>query len=219
MRFFASALFAASALVSMVVAQSATLKFTDFPSSVVAGNSYTLKWDTTDNTTPITITLRKGPSGTLSTIKDLTTTASGGSYVWTVDKGLGDGTDYALMITQGSQVNYAGPIALTGGSASSAVASSSASATASSSVSVSSMSSMPSTASITMTSSIVTIKSNATVSTASLSATSKATSVASSTGTQTAAQGAPSSTGAASLLASSPLALIFGVVGAMAYLN
>ncbi|OCL06854.1 hypothetical protein AOQ84DRAFT_68994 [Glonium stellatum] len=227
MRFFQSALLAVSALASMTLAQSTTLFFTQVPTSVTVGNSYTLEWKTADTTTPVTITLRKGPAGTLQTISTLTSTATGGTYTWIPDKSLADGSDYALMITQGNQINYSGHIALSGGSpsaissAASASASSSASA-ASVSQSVLSLTTITGNSTASATASISaasTGKGNSTVSTATLSVTAKTTIAATSgsTGTQTASQGAP--TGAAGQLGSSPVALIFGAVAAMVYLN
>lgn len=227
MRFFNSVLFAASALVSLVAAQSATLKFTDFPSTVQAGKSYTIKYTSTELSSPATIVLRKGSSTNLNTISTLTTTATGGSFVWSVDASLADGNDYALMISQGTENNnYAGPIQLTGGSAS-AISSATSSGSASSASSAKSALTTISTLTVsgnstTIPTSSVSAKSNSSVSTGSLSGSASRTSVTSagSTGsTTTAAQGAPSSTGAAIALGSSPLALIFGAVAAMAYLN
>lgn len=235
MRFFQPALLAVSALASMALAQSATLLFTKVPTSATVGTSYTLEWKTNDSTSPVTILLRKGPSDNLKTISTLTSTGAGGSYTWIPDKSLVDGTDYALQITQGNQINYSGQISLSGGSlsaiSSSASASASSSVSASSSASAASVSSSVlsttaitgnSTASVTPSlSAASTGKGNSTISTATLSATVKITSAASTGGASgtptTAAQGAP--TGAAGQLGSSPMALIFGAVAAMAYLN
>lgn len=237
MRFFQSALLAVSALASMALAQSSTLLFTNVPTSVTVGKSYTIEWKTTDTTSPITITLRKGPSGNLQTIATLTSTATGTTYTWIPDKSLADGSDYALQITQGNQINYSGQISLSGGSLSAISSAASASASASSGVSTSSSASAASvshsvlsmttgnsTASATSSvSAASTGKGNSTISTATLPATIKITSAITSavstgaSGTQTASQGAP--TGAAGQLGSSPMALIFGAVAAMAYLN
>ncbi|OCK96973.1 uncharacterized protein K441DRAFT_26440 [Cenococcum geophilum 1.58] len=240
MRFFQSALLAVSALASAALAQSDTLSFTNVPTSVTVGNSYPIEWKTSDTTSPITILLRKGPSGNLLTISTLTSTATGTAYTWIPDKSLVDGSDYALQITQGTQINYSGQISLSGGSLS--AVSSSASASASSSVSASSSASAASvsnsilsttaitgnsTASVTPSvSAASTGKGNSTISTATLSATkitsaitSAASTGAGASGTQTAAQGAPTPSGAAGQLGSSPMALIFGAVAAMAYLN
>jgi len=233
MRFFQSALLAVSALASVALAQSSTLSFTNVPTSVTVGKSYTIEWKTTDTTSPITITLRKGPSGNLQTISTLTSTATGTTYTWIPDKSLADGSDYALQITQGNQINYSGQISLSGGSlsaissaasasASSSVSASSSASAASVSHSVLSMSTMTGNSTASATSSVSaasTGKGNSTISTATLSATIKITSAVSTgaSGTQTAAQGAP--TGAAGQLGSSPMALIFGAVAAMAYLN
>jgi len=229
MRFFQSALLAVSALASVALAQSNTLFFTNVPTSVTVGKSYSIQWKTADTTSPVTITLRKGPSGNLQTISTLTSSATGTEYTWIPDKSLADGSDYALQITQGNQINYSGQFTLSGGSPSAISSAVSASASSSASAASVSQSVLSLTVSSNSTASAVsslsaasTGKSNSTVSTATLSAATKATSAATkatgaASGTQTAAQGAP--TGGAGQLGSSPMALIFGAVAAMAYLN
>ncbi|MCJ1363451.1 hypothetical protein MMC16_002558 [Acarospora aff. strigata] len=118
-------------MATVAVAQS-TLAFTSTPSTVTAGNPVTITYASADSS-PVTITLRKGDPNNLSTISVLTTSATGGSYTWTPDASLADGKDYALQITQGlTSINYSGQFSVTGGSAS---AQSSASATSSMSMS------------------------------------------------------------------------------------
>jgi len=229
MRFINSVLFAASALASFAAAQSSTLFFTNFPKSVIAGTAYSVEWKTDDTTTPITITLEQGPTGNLKDVTVLTSDAANGKFSWTPSKSLSVGGNYALKISQGNQFNYGGPIALSGGSPSSASAASTASASASS-ASASSLS--------------VSAKSNSTLSTAAItSAKSSGSASASASASQTGAassgshtggaskttgsaatstndaQGAPTSTGGAATLGSSPMALIFGAAAMMAYLN
>jgi len=229
MRFINSVLFAASALASFAAAQSSTLFFTNFPKSVIAGTTYPVEWKTDDTTTPITITLEQGPTGNLKDVTVLTSDAANGKFSWTPSKSLSVGGNYALKISQGNQFNYGGPIALSGGSPSSASAAASSTASASS-ASASSLS--------------VSAKSNSTLSTAAItSAKSSGSASASASASQTGAassgsltggaskttgsaatstndaQGAPTSTGGAATLGSSPMALIFGAAAMMAYLN
>jgi len=231
MRFINSVLFAASALASFAAAQSSTLFFTNFPKSVIAGTAYSVEWKTDDTTTPITITLEQGPTGNLKDVTVLTSDAANGKFSWTPSKSLSVGGNYALKISQGNQFNYGGPIALSGGSPSSASAA--ASSTASASASSASASSLS-----------VSAKSNSTLSTAAItSAKSSGSASASASASQTGAassgshtggaskttgsaatstndaQGAPTSTGGAATLGSSPMALIFGAAAMMAYLN
>ena len=67
---------------------------------------------------PVTIYLRKGPSGNLQPVTTLTTSATGGQYIWTPPAGLANDNDYALEIHQGSQTNYFGPFVVQGAVAS-----------------------------------------------------------------------------------------------------
>lgn len=48
----------------------------------------------------------------LKTVATLTTDATNGQYIWTPAGSLVNGNDYALQITQGSQLNYFGPCKL-----------------------------------------------------------------------------------------------------------
>ncbi|KAH6638168.1 Ser-Thr-rich glycosyl-phosphatidyl-inositol-anchored membrane family-domain-containing protein [Boeremia exigua] len=231
MRFFqmvaSSAAFIAAAL---------ALEINQYPTGGVrAGQTYTITYSPADNT-PTTFILRKGLSTNLGTIGTLTTTATGGSYSWTVASDLADGADYALEIQQqGETPNYSGQFGLTGGSAaasSSAASSASASSASASSVAsvISSRASSASAASASLSSLIssavssvqatatgtgaVTASSNGTISSATLSRSATRTS-SSSTGSAS----IPESTGAASSLSSAPLALLLGAVGAFAFLN
>ncbi|KAF1932216.1 uncharacterized protein M421DRAFT_1870 [Didymella exigua CBS 183.55] len=232
MRFFqmvaSSAAFIAAAL---------AVEINTYPSGgVKAGQTYEVTYSPADNT-PTTFILRKGASTDLDTIGTLTSTATGGTFSWTVASNLVDGADYALEIRQGDQTpNYSGQFGLTGGSAaasSSAAASASASSasaysvssviaskasSASSAASVSSMvSSMVSSAHASATGTgSVTASHNGTVSSATLS---RSATGSRATGSSTGSASIPESTGAASSLSSAPLALLLGAAGAFAFIN
>ena len=133
MRFFQT-LAAGAALVASALA----LTIDTFPSSVEAGKTYTITYSPKDNT-PTTFILRKGLSTNLDTVDTLTTTATGGTFQWTVDSKYVDASNYALEIRQqGANPNFSGQFPLTGGEGteSSSSSSGSASATASSTGSV-----------------------------------------------------------------------------------
>ena len=118
-----------AAVSALASAQSSVLSFTHVPNPITDGQQQAITYDTNDTSSPVTIVLRKGESTNLQTIETLTTTATGGQYVWTPSTSLADGDDYALEITQGSQTNYYGPFSIEGASASASSSSSSASAT------------------------------------------------------------------------------------------
>ncbi|KAK4560844.1 hypothetical protein LTR86_005424 [Recurvomyces mirabilis] len=139
----------ASALASLVAAQSTVLTFTHVPNPITDGQAQAITYSTNDTTTPVTIILRKGVQTDLQTISTLTTTATSGQYIWTPSTSLANGVDYALQIVQGSQFNYFGPFTIQGASAS-AVSSASVSSTASSSAFASSTISANGTASTTI---------------------------------------------------------------------
>jgi len=194
--------------------------FTSVPSGISAGQSYTLLYSADDTTTPVTITLRKGNPQNLDTIGALTTTSTGGSFTWTVPADIVSGTDYALMISQGTaDVNYFGPFSVSGGTgvaSSVAVVSPSGSASpshavvsASASGKISSLASLP------------TAKpsgfSNSTTTKSSLSTKISTTKLPSSTSSGPSASATSAPNGASSL--SSPVALILGAVAAMFYLH
>ncbi|KAJ8107138.1 hypothetical protein OPT61_g9073 [Boeremia exigua] len=229
MRFFqmvaSSAAFIAAAL---------ALEINNYPTGgVQAGQTYTITYSPADNT-PTTFILRKGLSTDLDTVGTLTSTATGGTFSWTVDRSLANGADYALEIRQdGETPNYSGQFGLTGGSAAasssasaasaSSVASvissraSSASSAASASASLSSLiSSVVSSVQATATGGATTASTNGTVTSATLS---RSATGSRATGSATGSASIPESTGAASSLSSAPLALFLGAVGAFAFLN
>lgn len=66
----------------------------------------------------MTIILRQGPSNNLQDVETLTTSATGGQYIWTPSSSLPNGNNYALQIKQGDQINYFGPFSVQGQSSS-----------------------------------------------------------------------------------------------------
>jgi hypothetical protein len=200
MRFFQT-LAAGAALVASALA----LTIDTFPSSVEAGKTYTITYSPKDNT-PTTFILRKGLSTNLDTVETLTTTATGGSFQWTVDSKYADAPNYALEIRQqGVTPNFSGQFPLTGGEGTESSSSASASATASSSGSIT--------------------RSASTSASASPSASSNGTTVSSATLTRTTGTTRPSATSggvpeattnAAAPLA--PVAAFAGLFAAFAYL-
>ncbi|EEP76723.1 predicted protein [Uncinocarpus reesii 1704] len=114
MHFFKT-LLAGAALVASTAAQ-ARLAFTSFPSNVQVGKPVVVTWSGGIPTKPVTITLRKGPSDDLKDVAVLTSTATGGTFTWTPSSSLVDGPDYALQISQGSEINYTNLFPITGGS-------------------------------------------------------------------------------------------------------
>merc|ERR1712072_1479247 len=110
---FAKAIILAG-LSALAAAQSTTLTFTEVPQTVTDGQEQTIRYTTDDNSTAVTILLRKGPSENLQTVSTLTTSATGGEYLWNPSICLENGDDYALEIQQGSENNYFGPFTVQG---------------------------------------------------------------------------------------------------------
>ncbi|KAF1940268.1 hypothetical protein EJ02DRAFT_456210 [Clathrospora elynae] len=223
MRFFETILSGAA-----FVAAVAALEINSYPSAgVVAGQTYTVTYSPADNT-PTTFILRQGKSTDLDTVDTITTTATGGSFKWTVPKTLANQPDYALEIKQGDMINYSAQFGLSGGSTpavSSAVASIASSAASSASSAASSAASAASSASAAMSSAVSsagassTMSSsaslNSTVSSATLSKTASSTSKPTGTSSGSVPE---ATTNAASSVTSSRLAAIIGAVAAFAYL-
>lgn len=237
MRFFEIVL-SGAAMVAAVAAQ-AGIAINQYPSGgVKAGSTYVITYSPADQT-PTEIILRRGPSGNLDTVGTLGT-ATGGSFSWTVDSSLPDSSDYAIEITRGAIINYSGQFGLTGGSGvkTSSVASASAtpsrypvaSAASSASAAISSAKSSASSAAASASSALASLISSASTAVASasimpsnsingtISSPTLSRSASSATASKTGSS-VPESTGAASALDSSPLALIFGAVAAIAYLH
>ncbi|KAH7076800.1 Ser-Thr-rich glycosyl-phosphatidyl-inositol-anchored membrane family-domain-containing protein [Paraphoma chrysanthemicola] len=190
---------------------------------VVAGQTYQITYSPKD--APATFVLRKGASNNLDTVGTIGT-GTGGTFSWTVDKSLPNDGSYALQVNQGSDVNYSGQFPLTGGSNAPASSASAAlsSALASASAAVSSVRASASSVAASLSSAAASASispsagTNSTISSATLSASRTASASASRTPTGSSSGGPPQSTGAASALDASPLALIFGAVAAFAYL-
>lgn len=220
-------------------AQSSVLTFLHVPDPITDGQPQAITYATNDTVNPVSIILRQGPSGNLQTVQTLTTNANNGQYIWTPCKALPDGSNYALEITQGNQVNYFGPFSVQGaseGTCPGISSSSSSSMSASSSGGVGGVApgpnhSMTSSSNATTTmsnvgSSIgtgVPMHRNTTMSSATLSGsrTHPATNTASMTGTgqpsfSSPAGSSPSSGGAAPDFGQSPLAFILGAVAVVA---
>ncbi|KZM26269.1 hypothetical protein ST47_g2557 [Ascochyta rabiei] len=219
------------------IAAALAVEINQYPTGgVKAGQTYTVTYSPADNT-PTTFILRKGLSTDLATIGTLTSTATGGTFSWTVASDLPDGSDYALEIRQaGQSPNYSGQFGLTGGSAVASSSAASASASSASAYSVSSViashaSSASSAASASASSAaslsslissvVSSVHASATGTGAIISTASHNGTVSSATltGSATRSTGIPESTGAASSLSSAPLALLFGAAGVFAYLN
>jgi hypothetical protein len=110
---YTSLLLASASLFSSALA----IGFTHVPVNVTAGVSTTITWAGAADSSPVTIILKKGDAHNLQTVAVLTDTASGGSFTWTPDKSLPDGSNYAFFISQGlDETNYSGMFVLTGGS-------------------------------------------------------------------------------------------------------
>lgn len=115
---FSRALLVGASFVAAAFAQSTPppIAFTTLPGAVVtAGKPVQLAWSGGDGS-PVTITLKQGPSDALVTVEVITGDATGNSYTWTPDTSLPDASDYALAISQGvDDVNYTGEFELVGG--------------------------------------------------------------------------------------------------------
>ena len=98
-----------SALATYAAAQSKVLFFTHVPNPITDGEKQAITYSTNDTQSPVTIILRQGDSNNLQTVETLTKSSVGGQFIWTPSASLPNGNDYALEITQGSQMNYYGP--------------------------------------------------------------------------------------------------------------
>ncbi|EFR02152.1 extracellular matrix protein [Nannizzia gypsea CBS 118893] len=227
-------LLAGAALIAAVAAEK--LAFTSFPSGLTAGQPFTVTWTGGNADLPVTITLRHGPSDDLKDVSILTSSATGGSYTFTPSTSLVSGTDYALQISQGSEINYTGLFTITGGHGTPSSTPATTTASSSSSGEPTKPVTKPavtstSQASMSMTNSanhttMVTKTSTGTASMGTATTTSHRNTTMSSPTLTSQSQSAtltPTATptgGAASLTAlSSPLALIMAALVAFAYLN
>lgn len=154
MRFFTSSLLAIAALAGSVFAAENPISKPDGSVPLVAGETVTITWNPTTSG-PITLKLRKGPSGDL---KDVATVVGGyensGSFTYTIPKNTPSGTDYAFQISDDktTDVNYTPLLTITSdvapsSSSSSSTASGSTSSSTGSSTTSSSSASGPTTTS------------------------------------------------------------------------
>ncbi|KAK5117719.1 hypothetical protein LTR62_005143 [Meristemomyces frigidus] len=104
----------AGAFATLIAAQSTVLTFTHVPNPITDGQAQAITYATNDTTTPVIILLRKGISTELTNISVITTSATGGQFIWTPPLSLADANDYALEVIQGSQKNYFGPFVIQG---------------------------------------------------------------------------------------------------------
>jgi len=116
---FSRALLVGASFIAAAIAQTPTpvpIAFTTLPGPVVtAGQPVQLAWGGGDGS-PVTITLKQGPSTALVTVEVITGDATGNSYTWTPSTTLPDASDYALAISQGvDDINYTGEFELVGG--------------------------------------------------------------------------------------------------------
>ncbi|KAF9894391.1 hypothetical protein FE257_007894 [Aspergillus nanangensis] len=88
------------------------LAFTNWPAVVIPGEPTTVTWTGLDMDT--ILTLRKGTAGDLHDVKTITDVARGGTFTWTPEPTLEDGTDYAFQIKQNGDVNYSGHFTVAG---------------------------------------------------------------------------------------------------------
>jgi len=72
---------------------------------IEAGKAITIKWDPTYGD-KLDLVLRRGDSDNLDTIDIAKGIPNSGSYTWTPPKQLEAGSDYAIQITAGSATNY-----------------------------------------------------------------------------------------------------------------
>ncbi|EEH17608.1 hypothetical protein PABG_00171 [Paracoccidioides brasiliensis Pb03] len=212
------ALVASALLVAAAVAQG--ISFTSFPDKVQVGDPVTVTW-TGGTGAPVTITLRRGPREDLKDVQILTTSGKGGSFTWTPGSELENGNNYALQISQGTDVNYGSLFSISGGSGTGDDKTTSSSVTTSQTTSLSRSSSTPATTT-------THAPSTATPSgypTASLNRTTTAgprtrtTSVIITPSGPKSAPPTPTPTTGGAAVMSSSFALIMGVLAAFAYLN
>ncbi|KAI3334757.1 Ser-Thr-rich glycosyl-phosphatidyl-inositol-anchored membrane family-domain-containing protein [Ustulina deusta] len=101
---------------------------------IEAGSTFEITWGGAEG--PVTLTLKNGPENNLNDVETITTGATGDSFLWPVDSDLPSG-DYAIEISDGTDINYSQMFPVAGttepsSTASSTVATTSTSATRSS---------------------------------------------------------------------------------------
>ncbi len=105
-----------SLFVALTVADSSVLYFTRVPSPITDGEQSVLLWSTNDTTTPVEIILLSGLSQPYKTVQTVTKSGENGQYIWKPSSSIADGTDYRLMLVQGSQNSTYGPFTIQGAS-------------------------------------------------------------------------------------------------------
>ncbi|KAF2707929.1 hypothetical protein K504DRAFT_360737, partial [Pleomassaria siparia CBS 279.74] len=120
---FIQTLFAGAAFVAAVAAK---VEINEWPQTVEAGKTYEVTYSPADGGAT-TFILRQGANADLTTVKTLTTSATGGKFSWKVDDSVPNSNNYALEVIQSGtdNNNYIGPIALSGSDATSSTAPSS----------------------------------------------------------------------------------------------
>ncbi|KAF2755012.1 hypothetical protein EJ05DRAFT_503324 [Pseudovirgaria hyperparasitica] len=98
----------------IVPTMSGILFFTNIPQAVETGKTYTIEY-VAPTDAPVSITLQEGSSGNMKTVATLTSTATGGTFEWTVSGDLGVSEHYALQIAQENQIHYSGRFVLKAG--------------------------------------------------------------------------------------------------------
>ncbi|EGD96093.1 hypothetical protein TESG_03553 [Trichophyton tonsurans CBS 112818] len=126
-------LLAGAALIAAVAAERPS--FTSFPENLKTGDSFTATWIGGDPQAPFDVLLCQGPSGDLHDVETVCSGVTGFSCIFTLPPSLPSGSDYALKLSQGDEVNYTGLFTVIGthGTPSSAPASTTTSAPSSSS--------------------------------------------------------------------------------------
>ncbi|KAI0433678.1 Ser-Thr-rich glycosyl-phosphatidyl-inositol-anchored membrane family-domain-containing protein [Xylaria sp. FL1042] len=94
--------------------------------NIEAGSTFEITWDDAEG--PVTLTLKNGSEDDLKDVETITTGATGDSFVWSVDSDLTSG-DYAIEISDGTDVNYSEMFPISGTDSPSSTASSTESAT------------------------------------------------------------------------------------------
>jgi hypothetical protein len=224
---FSTVLCTVGAFAAAVLAGENPIYHPDGTDMITAGSPYNITWNPTTSG-KITLTLRQGESTNLDTIGVIATVENSGWYLWTPDKDLPSGEDYAIMITSESgDVNYTPLIPITGSTSSSAKAST-ASKTASKTATKSGdikVESATKSATLSSTTAIITpyplsnstSGHNSTMTTSTRASNSSKTSAVPSSSSEPSSSSTPAS--GAIAIARSPLALVACLVGAIVYLN
>ncbi|GAP83596.1 putative extracellular matrix protein [Rosellinia necatrix] len=163
---------------------------------IEAGSTFEITWDEAQG--PVTLTLKNGDENNLDTVETITTGASGDSFVWSVDSTLPTG-DYAIEISDGTDMNYSVMFPIAGTTAPS---SSSSSTGVSSTVSITSSTASPTSSSESSSSSVETTTES--TSSESTSAESTSTETTSSTSASSSAESTTSTSAVTRTTSSTP---------------